>query len=54
MLVNTCMKFHEDILNGFKVTEQTQVCHRDITKKIHNKSYGSCTLHVVIWCLIFV
>ena len=24
MLVNICMKFHEDILNGFKVTEWTQ------------------------------
>ena len=22
MLVNICMKFHEDILNGFKVTER--------------------------------
>ena len=26
MLVNICMKFHEDILNGFQVTEQTQFC----------------------------
>ena len=23
LLVNICMKFHEDILNGFKVTEWT-------------------------------
>ena len=23
MLVNICMKFHEDILNGFKVIERT-------------------------------
>ena len=26
MLVNICMKFHEDILNSFQVTEQTQFC----------------------------
>ena len=26
MLVNICMKFHEDILNGFQVTERTQFC----------------------------
>ena len=24
MLVNICMKFHEDILNSFKVTERTR------------------------------
>ena len=29
MLVNICMKFHEDILNGFKVTELTQFCLRN-------------------------
>ena len=26
MLVNICMKFHEDVLNGFQVTEQTRFC----------------------------
>ena len=26
MLINICMKFHEDILNGFQVTEQTGFC----------------------------
>ena len=26
MLVNICMKFHEDILNGFQVTERTRFC----------------------------
>ena len=29
MLVNISMKFHEDILNGFKVIERTQFCHRN-------------------------
>ena len=29
MLVNVCMKFHEIILNGFKVTELTQFCLRN-------------------------
>ena len=28
MLVNISMKFHEDILNGLKVIERTQFCHR--------------------------
>ena len=28
-LVNICMKFHEDILNGLKVTEQTRFCLRN-------------------------
>ena len=32
MLVNICMKFHEDILNGFQVTEQTRfVTDRQMT-----------------------
>ena len=26
MLVNICMKFHEDILNGFQVTKRTRFC----------------------------
>ena len=38
---NTCMKFYEHILNGFKVVEQTWFCYgtaklqRDVTQKIH-------------------
>ena len=28
MLVNICMKFHEDILNGFQVTERKRFCDR--------------------------
>ena len=26
---NTCMKFYEHILNGFKVVEWTRFCHRN-------------------------
>ena len=56
------MKFHEDILNGFKVIERTLFCHRtayykfqrDELKKYIVNSYGSCTLHVIFWCLIFI
>ena len=29
MLVNICMKFHEHILNAFKVTERTRFCLRN-------------------------
>ena len=39
MLVNISMKFHEDILNGLKVIERTQVCHRNCylqSSKGHN------------------
>ena len=47
------MKFHEDILKGYKVIERTRFCHRnatykvqrDITQKYISKSYGSCALH---------
>ena len=28
MLVNICMKFHDGILNGFRVTERTRFCDR--------------------------
>ena len=41
MLVNISLKFHEDILNGLKVIERTQFCHRNcyiqmgITLKIY-------------------
>ena len=38
-MVNICMKFHEDILNGFKVTERTRFCLRNCylqNSKEHN------------------
>ena len=57
-----CMKFQEDISNGLKLQSghnfvletATHYVQRGKTKKYINKSYGSCILHVVIWCLIFV
>ena len=39
MLVNISMKFHEDILNGLKVIERAQFCHRNCylqSSKGHN------------------
>ena len=39
MLVNICMKFHDDTLNGFKVTERTRFCLRNCylqSSKGHN------------------
>ena len=40
MLVNICMKFHEDTLNGFNVTERTQFCLRTcyLQSKFHSAS----------------
>ena len=39
MLVNISMRFHEDILNGFKAIERIQFCHRNCylqSSKGHN------------------
>ena len=33
MLINISIKFHKDILNGFKVIERTRFCHRTATYK---------------------
>ena len=33
VLINISIKFHKDILNGFKVIERTQFCHRNCTYK---------------------
>ena len=47
----TCMKFHEVILNGFKVIERTETdthkVQKGITQNYISKSNGSCTLHVI-------
>ena len=29
MVLNTCMKFHEDILEDFNAKERTRFCHRN-------------------------
>ena len=60
MLVNICMKFHEDILNGFKLTEWTWFCHRtakytlqrDVTKKMHTQELWF--LHSVCYLLVLI
>ena len=63
MLVNICMKFHEDNLNGFKLQSghdfvletATHKVQKGITKDIYlSNSYGSCALHVVQCWLIFI
>ena len=48
MLANICMKFHEDILNGFKVTERMRFCLRNCylqSSKGHNS--GSINTRVM-------
>ena len=29
IMLNICVKFHENILNGFEVTERTRVCSKN-------------------------
>ena len=53
MLVNICMKFHEDILNGFKVTELTQFCLRNCdlqSSKGHNSKSINTRVMVLAFC----
>ena len=61
-MLNICGKFHENISNGFDVTERKEYVvemaifniQRAITPKNAIQSYGFCAMHVVSWCLIFV
>ena len=65
MLVNICILFHKDILNGFKVIERTRFCHRtanyklqrDVTQKIHIQElwflHSACHLLVLNICMKF-
>ena len=53
MLVNNCMKFHEDILNGFKVTERTQFCLRSCylqSSRGHNSKSLNTRVMVLVFC----
>ena len=53
MILNICMKFQEDIFNGFHVkhrhdfvTELLLTCQRGITKKIHiQELWLLCSAH---------
>ena len=51
MTLYISVKFHENVLNGFRVIERTQNYHCQISKgnnfKSTDKNYGSYALHVV-------
>ena len=47
MLIDIDMKFLEDIMNRFHVTERTRFCDGPGSKENNKcKRYGSCALHV--------
>ena len=49
MLVNICMKFHEDTLNGFKVTERTRCFLETVTYKVlKGQNYKSINTRVMV------
>ena len=60
---NTCMKFYEHILNGFKVVEQTWFCYetatykvqRDVTQRVSIQElwflHPACRLMLVNICM---
>ena len=53
MLVNICMKFHEDTLDGFKVTERAQFCLRNCylqSSKWHNSKHIKTRVVVIAFC----
>ena len=53
MLVNICMKFHEDTLNSFKVTKRTQFCLRNCylqSSKGHNSKSINTRVMVLAFC----
>ena len=56
-------RFHENISNDFQLTSSRHEymvemamfnVQRAITPKVDNQNYGSCVLHIVISCFIFV
>ena len=52
MLVNICMKFHEDTLNGFKVTERMQFCLRNGYLQ-RSKGHNSKSINTRVMFLVF-
>ena len=52
MLVNICMKFHEDILNGFKVTDWTRFCLRNCYLQ-SSKGHYSKSINTRVMILAF-
>ena len=54
MVLNICLKFHEDILKGFKVIEWTQFCHRSCylqSSKGHNSKNTYPRVTVLALCM---
>ena len=54
MLVNICIKFLEDILNSFKVAEQTRFCLRNCylrSSKGHNSRSINTRVMVLAFCM---
>ena len=54
ILVNIYMKFHENILNCFKVTERTQSCLRNCylqSSKGHNSKRTNTRVMVLAFCM---
>ena len=52
MLVNIHMKFHEDTLNDFKVTEQTRFCLRNCYLQ-SSKGHNSKIINTRVMVLAF-
>ena len=53
MMINISMKFHEDILNGLKVTERIQFCYRNCylqSSKGYNSKYIYPRVTVFVLC----
>ena len=50
MLVNICIKFHEDALNGFKVTERTRLCLRSCCLQ-SSKGHDSKSINTIVMFL---
>ena len=48
MLVSICMKFHEDTLNGFKVTERTRFCQKRYLQSSKGHNSKSINIRVMV------
>ena len=49
MMLYIFMKFHENILNGFQVIEQTQNCHCQVSKGNNSKTVWT-RVTVLMFC----
>lgn len=46
IMLNNCGKVYENISNPFNEPKNYNI-HKDVTPKMHKRSYEICTLHVV-------